>query len=379
MQKGTMRKDGRINRANISKTALSHAPLPIAGGLPRPGVKGTADPDGTIVWYDCRFLVLEGKGWTDTESYYDRLPAKAKGLVPAEVWNPGHDTAGMCVRFTTDSPCIRVRWSLLREVMAMPHMPATGVSGIDLYNRDETGEWRFLGNGRPVDTSNTAEFSLTAGRENILYLPLYNGVTSVEIGIPKERSLAKPRPSPRDHRKPVVFYGTSITQGGCASRPGMAATAMVGRGLDVPVINLGFSGSGKMEPEMATLLAELDPSVYVLDCLWNMSLPMVLERIPFFVKTLRQSRRDTPVLLVEDSSFKNITPTEKGRMLRVMCRRLKKEGMNQLYFVSNKDMLGDDDEGTVDGCHPNDVGMMRQAAVFMKALAPLLLNIKQPR
>lgn len=355
--------------------------LIVTGGLLQakelaPG-DGTADPNGKTMWYDCRLLAVEGKGWTNTESYYDRLPANAKGAVTSTVWNLSHNSAGIYVRFTTDASSIQVRWRLLDNSLAMPHMPATGVSGVDLYSKNQAGKWRFLGNGRPGAATNNATFTVTAGSDHILYLPLYNGVKFVEIGIPKERTLATPPPSPRNHPKPIVFYGTSITQGGCASRPGMAATAIIGRGLDIPVINLGFSGNGKMEPEMATLLAELDPSIYVLDCLWNMSTQMVLERVAPFVKKLRQAHPDTPILLVEDSSFNNITPTEKGRILRVIHEQLKAEGIKQLYFIANEGMLGDDGEGTVDGCHPNDLGMMRQAAIFIKELAPILRNARK--
>jgi hypothetical protein len=333
---------------------------------------GVVDPDGKTTWYDGRDLGVEGRGWTNTASCYDRLPSDSQGRIPDSVWQLGHDSAGLCVRFTTDSESIQVRWTLLKGRLAMAHMPATGVSGIDLYTRDSEGRWRFTGNGRPTAVTNNATFAVRPGAENMLYLPLYNGVESVMIGIPGERGLARPSPSPRDRIKPVVFYGTSITQGGCASRPGMACAAIVGRRLDVPVLNLGFDASGKMEPEMASLLAELDPSAYVLDCLWNMTGQMVSERVAPFVRTLRQARPGTPIFLVEDSNFRNITPTGMGRRLREIHEQLKAEGVEQLYFVANEGMLGDDSDGTVDGCHPNDLGMMRQAAVMVRMLSPIL-------
>lgn len=330
---------------------------------------GVADPDGKIVWYDCKLLTMEGKGWTNTASYYDRLPANAKSNVPTKVWALSHNTAGICARFTTASTSIQVRWTLLAN---NPHMRATGVSGIDLYSRNEAGQWRFQGGGRPTSVSNKASFSLTAGSENILYLPLYNGVKSIEIGIPTGKTIATPKPSRREQHKPIVFYGTSITQGGCASRPGLAATAIVGRELDVPIINLGFSGNGKMEPEMAKLLAELDPAIYVLDCLWNMRPDMVSERVDPFVRKLRETHPATPILLVEDSSFRNITPTDRGNILRRVYDQLTQDGIKNLYFLSSAGMLGDDFEGTVDGIHPNDLGMMRQSAVFIKSLTSIL-------
>src|SRR5205085_2015483 len=140
-------------------------------------------------------------------------------------------------------------------------------------------------------------------REFLLYLPLYNGVSSVEIGIAKGSTLAKGPARPPERQKPIVFYGTSITQGGCASRPGMVHTAILGRRLDRPVINLGFSGSGRMEPAMATLLAELDPAVYVLDCLPNMSAAEVAERMEPFVRTLRKAHPRTPIVMAEDRLY----------------------------------------------------------------------------
>jgi len=320
------------------------------------------------VWFDCKQLGVEGKGWNDTLAFYDRLPGKAQGKAPESVWGLSHHSAGLCVRFTTDAPSIKVRWTLLSAGLGMPHMPPTGMSGVDLYVKGNDGSWRFAGNGRPENVANIASFALPQGKQYLLYLPLYNGIKSIEIGIPKGRNIAASKmPS-----KPIVFYGTSITQGGCASRPGMAFTAIVGRKLDMPIVNLGFSGSGKMEPEMAELLDKLDPAVYVLDCIWNMSDQQVAERVEPFVKKLRQTHPNTPILLAEDSSFQNISPTGKGRVLRASLEKLKADGVQHLFFLSSQGMLGVDGEGTVDGCHPNDLGMMRMADSFVQALKPIV-------
>jgi len=334
--------------------------------------RGVQDPCDNTVWYDGGLLLLEGRGWEQTESTYDRLPAKARETVRPAVWSLSHHTAGMCVYFVTNAQSVKIRWTLREERLAMPHMPATGVSGIDLYSRADDGRWVFRQNGRPAAVPNEASFAVTPGTDCMLYLPLYNGVKAIEIGVDKDNSLSIPVEPIHKHNKPVVFYGTSITQGGCASRPGMACTAIVQRQLDVPVINLGFSGNGKMEPEMADLLAELDPAVYVLDCIWNMSPEMVAERVGRFVQRLRQAHPNTPILLAEDSSVSNTTPTQKGAILRTIHKELKSQGITNLYFLSNRDMLGQDSDGTVDGVHPNDLGMMRQAAIFCKSLAAIL-------
>ena len=98
--------------------------------------EGHAAPDDGTVWVDARDVGIEGKGWADTPAPYDRLPAKAEGTAPEKDWGLSHMSAGLCVRFATDAPALRVRWTLTTPDLAMPHMPATGVSGVDLYARD---------------------------------------------------------------------------------------------------------------------------------------------------------------------------------------------------------------------------------------------------
>ncbi len=254
--------------------------------------KAVAEPDSETLWYDLGALDVEGRGWTDTKAFFDRLPAKAEGVVRAPVWDLSRNSAGLCARFITDASAILARWTTTSEHLASPHMPATGVSGLDLYVKHE-GQWHWLGVGRPDQQQARARLAadLPPGEhEFLLYLPLYNGVSSVELGLPKTAKLSKAGPYGPGERKAIVFYGTSITQGGCASRPGMVHTAILGRRLGFPVINLGFSGNGTMDPEIAALLAELDPAVYVIDCVPNMSVDQVSQRTEPLVMTLRKAR-----------------------------------------------------------------------------------------
>jgi len=346
-----------------------------AGVIDRQKAQADPDPNSSTLWYDCKDLLIEGKGWTDTQSFYDRLPAKAEKLVREPVWGLSHNSAGICARFNTDAKSIQVRWTVTSENLAMGHMPATGVSGIDLYAKEKDGKWWFKPShkNRIKATTNTATFDLPGDEEYMLYLPLYNGVKSIEIGIDKENTISKP--DLVKCQKPIVFYGTSITQGGCASRPGMATPAIVGRRLGIPIINLGFSGSARMEPEVADLLAELDPEIYVIDALWNMNQgddADKAKRADTLVRKLRAAHPTTPIVLVEDSSYRNITPTPKGLVLRAAYEELVRQGVENLYFLPNESMLGEDGEGTVDGCHFTDLGMMRQAEVFIKILTPIL-------
>ena len=358
---------GHLMPQSLTDTAVSFAVIAFAVCALLWLAPEQAEAADEIVWTDAKDLTIEGKGWADTETFYDRLPARAKALVRPPVWDLSLDSSGYCVRFVTDAPSIHVKWDLRKPQLAMDHMPATGVSGIDVYARLATGGWRFVGTGRVGGQSNEAAFGNPGAKEFIAYLPLYNGVTAVSVGVPAGKTLS---PAPV-RGKPVVFYGTSITQGGCASRPGMAYPALVGRKLDVPVINLGFSGNGQGEPELADLLAELDPAAYVFDALWNMSPQFVTERTAPFVRKLRAAHPDTPIVLVEDCSIHG-TPTGKGKILREILAQLQQEGIKGLYFISAEGMMGPDDEGTVDGCHPTDLGFMYQAEVFVRDLKPIL-------
>lgn len=337
-------------------------------------------PDSDILWFDIRELVIEGKGWQDTEEFYDRLPSRARGIVRGPVWELSRNSAGICVRFATDAPALKVRWTLRDEQLALEHMPATGVSGVDLYVSTEEGGWGWLAVGRPSkypDNQKDLVGGLTPGwHEFLLYLPLYNGVSSVQVGIAPKHSIAKAPPRPAQRVRPICFYGTSIVQGGCASRPGMVHTAILGRRLDWPVINLGFSGNGPMELELARLMAELDPAVYVIDCLPNMEPAQVTERAVPFVKILRQARPETPIVLVENIVYQ-ASPylpgrygayTSKNTALRQAYRQMIEAGMTGVLYLPCEDLLGHDQEATVDGTHPTDLGFMRMA----DAMEPIL-------
>lgn len=363
--------------------ALAVPPSPASAVEKLAAEKGTADPAQPLLWYDIRLLGVEGQGWTtDLKAPFDRLPAKAEGKAPASVWGLSHHSAGLAVRFVTDARTIQARWTLIKPELAMPHMPATGVSGLDLYVKD-SGNWRWLSVGQPRAQTNTVALvsGLPAGeREYMLYLPLYNGVSNVELGIDKGAYLAIADQRPETHRKPILFYGTSITQGGCASRPGMVHTAILGRHLNYPVINLGFSGSGRMEAEMADLLAEVDPAVYVLDCLPNMDAKAVSERVVPFVKKLRAAHPQTPILLVEDRTYSNsflISGSHQRNQtnraaLEKAYQTLLADGIQHLAYLHGEKLLGADGEDTVDGSHPTDLGFLRQAEAMEPALKKLL-------
>ncbi len=340
------------------------------------------ETDG-VRWYDIRQFGVEGQGWTAVSSPYDRLPAKAKGVVRDAVWNLSRDSAGMVVRFVTDATAIHARWTLTSPRLEMPHMPATGVSGLDLYAKDDQGTWRWVANGRPAGETTSAVLAdgLRPGRrEYKLYLPLYNGVTSVEVGVPAANDIEDAPAYPAERAKPIVFYGTSITHGACASRPGMVHTAILGRWYHRPVINLGFSGNGRMEPEVTALLAELDAAVYVIDCCPNLAGEQTAKLTRPLVEQLRAARPEVPIVLVEDRRYSDawIRAGNADRndgnhaALRAAYEELLAAGVKHLHYIPGDPLLGDDNEGTVDASHPNDLGFYRQAVEFDRVLRPLV-------
>jgi acetyl esterase/lipase/ubiquinone/menaquinone biosynthesis C-methylase UbiE/lysophospholipase L1-like esterase len=340
-----------------------------------------------IEWRDVRKATIEGQGWTDLKHPFDRLPAKAEGLVRPPVWSLAQNSAGIAARFVTDAPELHFKWSLRRKTLALTHMPATGVSGIDIYVRSGNG-WRWLAAGMPLEAAlnQKSVIGLTAQRrEYMIYFPLYNGLDTLEIGLPAGAAF-EPAPS-RSNRRPIVFYGTSILQGGCASRTGMAYPSIIGRRFDWPTINLGFSGNGKTEPEMANLLAELDPAVYVMDSLPNLSPAETAERVPPFYRKLRSTHPDTPIVLVENVAYTDAPYvaarlkkyTEANGHLKAFYEKLISEGDRNVHYVPAADLLGDDGEATVDGTHPTDIGFARMADGVGRALEPLLKRIGEQR
>jgi lysophospholipase L1-like esterase len=334
-------------------------------------------PGSGAAWYDVRGLGLEGVGFTDTETSYARLPARARGVVPGPVWELSKNTAGIAVRFVTDSTSIGAYWDGGTDYR-MNHMAPTGSAGLDLYQRRE-GRWVFRGAGRP--TGSVTSQTLATGLPNtmteyLLYLPLYHDVVAMKLGVEKTARLA---PAPPRGKKPIVFYGTSITQGGCASRSGMGHVAILGRWLDVEMINLGFSGNGRGEMELAQLVSEIDAQAYVLEPLPNMNLEQVRERIEPWVRLLREKHPDTPILLVENPLYEREGP--KVDAMKAAHANLRKAGVKNLWYLVGganlrkgvgKARPGDAENLTVDGIHPTDLGFLRMAENYMMVMEEIV-------
>jgi hypothetical protein len=346
-----------------------------------------AQANEAVEWHDATALRIEGKAWEDTESLFDRLPARALGEVNDDLKGLAKLSSGMAIRFAADTDTLQVRWSLGGQTYVMTHMAATGTSGLDLYVKTTGGDWAYMGTGRPEDRKDNEWVAFAnqpkVERTFLLYLPLFNQVTALSIGVAAGSPF---RVVPSGRAKVVVFYGTSIVNGGCASRPGMAYPAIIGRALDCETINLGFSGSARMEPVICDLLAELDPAAYVIDALPNMRGEPITEKTLNLVRTIRKSRPTTPIVLVESITYQTARAfgRDDGDVRGINARfrkaydQLVAEGCPGLYYTEGGDLLGADGEGTVDGTHPTDLGFSRMAEVIGRVVARAIAQDASP-
>lgn len=312
-------------------------------------------------------FLIEGSSINSSlkDSPYDRLPLASKNLVRKEIWDLSKNSAGISIRFITNSSSITVKWLLLND-FTMHHMPDSGIKGIDLYCKSSK-RWQYVGTGIPKGKSNEQTIIKNLSikkREFKLYLPLYDGIKKLEIGIQNHSYIEKP---PKSTKKPIVFYGTSITQGGCASRPGIAHTNIISRETDIDCINYGFSGNGRMEKTISSILAEIDALFYVIDCLANMTTIQVEKNMMPLVKIIRKKNPLAPIVFIENIIFesghfnKKIKNEieEKNNESKIQFDKMIKKNIKNIFHISQKGAIGKDHEGTVDGVHFNDLGFMR--------------------
>lgn len=330
-----------------------------------------------IVYHDASAFPLLGKATEATATRYERLPDSLQHISRKPLWDLGRHSAGLALRFRSNSTCIAARWEV-RDNRSMNHMTPTGIKGLDLYCLQD-GEWIFAGSGRPQGKVNKATIvknMLPQEREYLLYLSLYDGVTSLAIGVDSLSEILQPAVDLPRREKPIVFYGTSILQGGCASRPGMAHTNILERRLNRECINLGFSGNALLDLEIAHLMASVDASMFVLDFVPNATVEQMRERADEFYSIIRRKHPDTPILFIEDPIFTH-SPfdtriakevKDKNETLNAIFQSLKQRGEKNIYFLSSRDIIGHDGEATVDGIHFTDLGFMRYAEVLYPIL-----------
>jgi len=326
-------------------------------------------------------LQLIGKGYTDTQTAYERLPAYLEGKTRPALWSLSKNCSGLAVRFRTNSTVIAAKWELTGDV-TMTHMASSGIKGLDLYGL-KNGKWQFVKIARPVDKITSAiiiDHLDGKAMEYMLYLPLYDGLVSLEIGVDSTAEITNPLVDSPRKDKPVVFYGTSITQGGCASRAGMSYPNQLSRMLDRQVINLGFSGNGELDPEIAESMADIDASCFVIDCLPNVSLAQINEKYVPFLEIIRKKKPDVPILMVESILFPFmyfdqttfLSLHEENETLHRIYSGLKKKGDRNLYYMKADKLIGADSEGTVDGIHLTDLGFFRMSQILYSVIRKLI-------
>lgn len=338
-----------------------------------------------VLWIDAKELGVEGMGWSEGIEDYTRIPRKYKSIVRNEIWNLSRNSTGITIRFNVSGTKeIKANWTLRknRKDRLMLHMTTIGISGLDLYVR-KNNKWIWMAVGKPLSSDKNQEVSLvsnlnaTESYELMLYLPLYNGVSKMQIGVDKGASITA---VPASKKKPLVFYGSSIVQGCSASRPGMCFTSMLSREFDVPVINLGFSANGRLEECFADIMGDINAKAYFIDCLPNMKSlgeKEVNERTLILVRKLKSLQPHVPIILVENApdweyfyygvNQEVFVALRKG--LKDAYRELKKE-FSDIKYVKGDQLLMSS-ENTVDNVHPTDLGMYFHYKALKKVVKKL--------
>lgn len=332
----------------------------------------TADTED-MIYFSCTEKPFRLYGISAVKNGFERMPGDIAQKVNDGVKRLNTNTAGGRVRFMTDSEYISIR-AKMTSIGKMPHFALTGSAGFDLYS-DNNYIGTFV---PPFNISDGYESKLMTGISGMhlitLDFPLYSSVSSLDIGLCAGAQLS----APADYRitRPVVYYGSSITQGGCASRPGNSYESIISRELDCDYINLGFSGSAHGEKAMAEYIAGLDMSAFVLDYDHNSPGVQHLESTHYpMYQTVRRQNPDVPVIMLSRPQSR-LNDEEKRRRDVILKTYLKArgDGDSNVYFIDGGEILNifGGDSGTVDNCHPNDLGFMCMAKAIGAVLKKVL-------
>ncbi|MDE6369038.1 MAG: glycoside hydrolase family 3 C-terminal domain-containing protein [Muribaculaceae bacterium] len=334
-----------------------------------------------FTWHDASQFEILGRVYPDSLPIYARIPAFRKDVTRYEVYQLGQHSAGISIRFRSNSPTIVLKWNTVFN-NTMTHMADLGTRGLDLYYLTDEGTWRYLGPGRPM--GNPTYWTAAANmkpvmREYMIHLSLYDQVDKLEIGIDEGSVIERPQVASPRRGKPVVIYGTSLAHGATASRPGMAASNILQRELDCEFINLGFSANGKLDYEIAEMMAEVDAAAYIMDNIPNSSVDQIYNKTEKFVKILRDRHPDTPIIFVEDPKFpaipldKKMTETVglKNKAIREVYQRMVANGLDNTYYVEQVNLQPEDGDATSDEYHYTDIGFRK----YCDTLLPILKKI----
>ena len=314
----------------------------------------------------------------DRKYPFQRLPKKYKETVRGELWDLSENSAGVCIPFSSNTRKLTVKWSVKND-LRMNHMSDACIKGVDLYEK-RGQNWYYFGTGLPNISNNEQIFFEGVEkkkREYCLFLPLYDTIIDIQLGIDNDSSFD----NISFQNNPLVFYGTSITQGGCASRPGLAHTNIISRELGQECINLGFSGNGHLEKSIGTIMSDIDASLYVIECMYNVDKNMIREKTTPLIKSIRAKpqTKNTPIVFMEqviidnDHINKNFISSVVGKNeeLNKQVQESIIGGEKNLFIIKHNGAIDKDSEATVDGIHFNDLGFQRYAKHFIKNIREL--------
>ncbi len=330
---------------------------------------------------DIRFCDVNEEPFTVYGVFYEngkfrRLPERVADKVNDGVRFLHANTAGGRVRFRTDSPYIAIH-AEMSGIGKMPHFALTGSAGFDLYVKED-GKEKYVSTFIPAydmeaGYDSLAEVGEGVMREFTINFPLYSEVKKLYVGVSGNAEILEA--SAYKNEKPVVFYGSSITQGGCASRPGTSYESILSRTFDTDYINLGFSGSAKGETVISDYICGLDMSVFVYDYDHNAPTYEHLEETHerMFLE-IRQAHPDLPVIMMTRPKFILSEDEEKRQSLvRKTYENALAKGDRNVYFIDSRTLMSlAENDGTVDGSHPNDLGFYSMAKAVEKVLSEIL-------
>ncbi len=328
-----------------------------------------------IKFYDVNQPPFKIYGVLYDSGKYRRLPESVAKTVNDGVYGLHAHTAGGRVRFKTDSPYIAIH-AKMPNIGKMPHFALTGSAGFDLYTGKNPEKYlaTFI---PPFEIQNGYEsvvhFDSAQMRDININFPLFSEVSELYVGVSNSATLCPAEPY--RYEKPIVYYGSSITHGGCASRPGLSYESIISRKIDADYINLGFSGSAKGEDEIAEYISTLPMSVFVYDYDHNAPTAEHLNNThERMFKKIRNANPDLPIVMLSRPKF-NLSDDEEKRLdiIKTTYQNAINAGDNNVFLIESRTLMKiAEDDGTVDGSHPNDLGFMSMAEAVGDVLKKIL-------
>ena len=315
------------------------------------------------------------------QDVFRRLPQAV-----ADATNPGVaqlalDTAGGRLRFSTDSPYVAIK-AVMPKISRFPHMPLTGTAGIDVYLDDDSGSHLVKVAKPDINITDGYEFIIRFKSRKMRYLtvnfPSYNHLDALYVGVSEYSKVG--RGKPYINKKPIVFYGSSITQGGCSSRPGLIYQNFISRKYNLDYINLGFSGSGRAELPIVKYMASLDMLAFVSDYDHNAPNAQYLaETHSRMYDMIREAHPDIPYIMISRPDFASSPESsiERRDVIIDTFRRARVLGDANVWYIDGEGFFRGplEDCCTIDGTHPNDLGFAKMADGIGKVLERALKNI----